>query len=83
MKAIKLYLTVICSLGGGVVFVDQKVLDGAIEDALNLNPVLQQIILTLIVISFIIRLIWFVYDKFYLETKERKQAMREIDAKHD
>jgi len=76
MKTMKLFLTIVCYLGGGVVFIDEKIVNGAIQEALNLNPVLQQIILILIIISFAVRLIWFIYDHFYLETKERKQALR-------
>ena len=81
MKTIKLFISIVCYFGTGVVAIDKQ-LEGAILEALKINPLLQKLILSILILFWIIKVVWFVYDKFHLETKERKQAMREIDAKH-
>jgi hypothetical protein len=75
MKTIKLFISVFCYFGTTVIYADQK-LEGAIIEALKINPVLQQIILWLLIILWVVKIVWFVYEKFHLETKERKQKMR-------
>lgn len=76
MKTMKLLLSIVCYFGSGVVLIDQE-LEGAIIEALKINPVLQQIVLYLLIMFWVIRILWFVYDHFYLESKERKQKLRE------
>ncbi len=76
MKTMKLLLTIICYSGTGAVFVNQR-FEGAIIDALSINPLLQKCILILLIMFWLIRITWFIYDHFYLESKERKQVMRE------
>jgi hypothetical protein len=76
MKTIKLLLTIVCYSGSGLVFVDQS-LEGAIIDALKINPILQQIILVLLILFWVIRILWFVWDHFYLESKERLKKLKE------
>ena len=76
MKAMKLLLTIVCYSGSGIVLIDQE-LEGAIIEALKINPILQKIILWLLIILWVIKIFWFVYDKFYLESKERKQKLRD------
>ena len=76
MKSIKLILSIICYFGSGIVIVDQA-LEGAIVEALDINPILQTIISILLIIFLIIRILWFVWDHFYLETKERRQNLRQ------
>jgi len=78
MKAMKLLLSIICYSGTGIVFVDQE-LEGAIIEALNINPILQKILLWLLIIFWIVKILWFVYDHFYLESKERKQRLKDHD----
>lgn len=80
MKAMKLLLTIVCYSGTGIVLVDQE-LEGAIIDALKINPILQKIILWLLIILWVFKIIWFVYDKFYLESKERKQRLEDHETK--
>lgn len=76
MKTLKLFISIACYFGTGLVYVDQE-LNGAIIEALKINPILQQIALTLLIVLWVIKICWFIYDKFYLESKERKQKMRE------
>lgn len=76
MKTLKILLSILCYSGTGFIFIDQK-LEGAILEALQINPVLKQIILTLLIILWVIKIVWFTYSKFYLESKERKQVMRD------
>lgn len=81
MKAMKLLLTIVCYSGSGVVLIDQE-LEGAIIEALKINPILQNIILYLLVALWVIKILWFIYDKFYLESKERKQKIKDFDKTH-
>lgn len=81
MKTMKLLLSIVCYSGTGFVFINQE-LGGKILDALNINPILQKIILILLIILWIIKILWFVYDKFYLERKERMQKINDFDKKH-
>ena len=76
MKAMKLFLTIVCYSGSGIVLIDQE-LEGAIIEALKINPILQKILLYLLILLWVIKIIWFVYDKFYLESKERKQRLKD------
>ena len=76
MKAMKLFLSIVCYSGSSIIFVDQK-MEGAIIEALQINPLLQNIILYLLILLWVIKIIWFVYDKFYLESKERKQRLKD------
>ena len=81
MKTIKLLLTIVCYFGTGIVYIDQE-LEGAILDALKINPALQKIVLILLIVFWVIRIVWFVYDHFYLESKERKQKLRDNAREH-
>ena len=74
MKAMKILLSIVCYSGSGIVLVDQE-LEGAIIEALQINPTLQKIILYLLIFLWVIKIIWFVIDKI-LQYQERKQAMR-------
>lgn len=75
MKTIKLFLSFVCYFGTGLTFISMK-MDNPIGDSLNVSPALQKIVMWLFIIAWIIKIVWFCYDKFYLETKERKQTMR-------
>jgi len=74
MKAMKILLSIACYSGSGIVLVDQE-LEGAIIEALQINPTSQKIILYLLIFLWVIKIIWFVIDKI-LQYQERKQAMR-------
>ena len=76
MKTIKILLSFSCYFGTGVIYADKQ-LEGAIAEALKINPLLQKIVLILLILLWVIKIMWFVYDKFYLESKERKQKLRQ------
>ena len=71
MKSLKAFLAGVCYFGTGIVAVDQF-LEGAIKDAVNISPAAQNIILGLLIIFWVVKIWWFIYDKFYLEKRERK-----------
>lgn len=74
MKTTKLLLGFICYLGTGIVAVDE-VMQGAVKEAINVSPAAQQIILWLLIVFWVIKIAWFMYDKFYLERQERNLEM--------
>ena len=76
MKTMKLFLSFVCYFGTGIAVIDMQ-RNVAIGDALNMSPKLQEVIFWLFIIFWIIKIVWFIYDHFYLESKERKQTMRE------
>lgn len=80
MKLVKLYLSIVCYFGAGMIFIDQE-LEGVILENLKISEPLQKIILYLLILLWIIKIIWFVIDKT-LQVQERKQKMREIDYKN-
>lgn len=75
MKAMKILLSIVCYSGSGIILIDQE-LEGAIIEALQINPALQKIILYLLILLWVIKIIWFVVDKI-LQVQERKQVMRD------
>ena len=75
MKTIKLFLSFVCYFGTGIAFIDMQ-RSVSIGETLNISPKLQEIVFWLFIIFWIIKIVWFTYDHFYLESKERKQAMR-------
>jgi ABC-type polysaccharide/polyol phosphate export permease len=74
-KKLYFYLSVVCYSGTGIIFVDEYIADGAVNDILDVNPIAQQIILYFLIVFWVLKIAWFCYDKFYLETKERKLKM--------
>ncbi len=75
MKTIKFIISFICYFGTSIAFIDMQ-RDFDIAETLNVSPALQRIVLWLFIIFWVIKIIWFSYEHFYLETKERKQNMR-------
>lgn len=73
MKSLKGLLSFLCYFGTGFVFSDQ-VLEGLLKDSLNINPATQRIIIVLVIVFWIIKIAWFVIDK-YLVVKERNLGM--------
>lgn len=60
--------------GSGLFFIND-IADGAILENLPINTALQNIAASAFIAMTLARLIWFLYDKFYLETRERKLKM--------
>lgn len=75
MKTMKLILSFVCYFGTGIAFIDMQ-RGVSVGDILNINPKLQEIILWLFIIAWIIKIIWFIVDK-YIQVKERFQKMSE------
>ena len=78
MKTLKLLIGWFCYVGTSFIAVDQ--LPGIdLNKALDVPPAMQYIIIYMLIIFWVIKIGWFVYDKFYLETKERKLNMKKTD----
>jgi len=85
MKGLKAFLAWSSWLGTGFLFLDELV---DVKEVIKMSERDQKIIVYIVILFWIIRIAWFVYDKFYLESKERKQVMREkeediIDKQND
>lgn len=78
MKGIKLFISFVCYFGIGIAFIDMQ-RSIPIGEVLDINPKLQLIVFWLFIIFWIIKILWFTYSRFYLEAKERKQAMNKKD----
>lgn len=55
--------------------IDEKFLEGFLMKNLNLDNITTNFLFGLAIIMWILRIVWFVYDKFILERKERKITM--------
>ncbi len=74
MKTIKILIAWYCYLGSGLVAVAQ--LPGVdIVKAMNINPSLQRIAIYLLIVMWLVKIVWFIYDKFHLERRERNLKM--------
>ncbi len=74
MKTLKLLISWYCYIGTTVIAADQ--LPGInIKDALDVSPAMQHIIIYLLIVFWMVKIIWFVYEKFHLERKERNLGM--------
>lgn len=71
MKTIKILISWYCYIGTSFVAIDQLP-NVDITKALNIPPAMQYIIIYLLIIFWIVKITWFVYEKFYLESKERR-----------
>lgn len=72
MKTLKLLIAWFCYFGTGVVAID--LLTGVFE-TLSISPATQHIVIYLLVVMWVVKIAWFIYDKFYLERKERNLGM--------
>ena len=87
MKSLKTLLTFFCYFGTGIVAVDTFLLKAIESEILNFSQATREITFFLFVILMVLKIIWFVYDK-YLETQERNLNMDKtkeeiIDMKED
>lgn len=78
MKSIKLFISYVCYFGTGFVVTDQ-LLEGLITDKIQVNQATQNIVVYLLILFWLVKTVWFIYDKFHLETRERKQNMRKTE----
>ena len=82
MKSLKAFISMICYFGTGVVAIDvfiQKGIEAAMNESLVVNPAAKQIIFYLLIFFWIIKIVWFVFDKFHLERQERNLKMRKTE----
>ena len=56
---------------------DQEFNSGMFVDYLSLSPVLSNMVVGMGIVMWLIKGIWFVYDKFILERAERKKKLNE------
>lgn len=62
---------------GLVLGVDQEMLSGALMRTIQLSPSVSNLVVFMGVVMWVIKLVWFVYDKFVLERAERKKKLNE------
>lgn len=62
---------------GLVLGVDQEMLSGALMRTIQLSPSVSNLVVFMGVVMWVIKLVWFVYDKFILERAERKKKLNE------
>ena len=78
MKTLKGLLSVFCYFGTGIIAVDEFVIQTVEEALMNmtgLSPAAKNIIFYLLIVFWVIKIFWFVYEKFHLEANERKLKM--------
>jgi hypothetical protein len=74
MKSLKSIIAFFCYFGTGVVALDEFS-QGAVHKALQVSPAANAIVLYLLIIFWMIKIVWFIYEKFILESKERNLNM--------
>jgi len=79
-KAAKLLLSWVCYGGTSMVIVNQT-LDNTLVELLKVHPKLQNVVVILLIIFWLIKICWYVFDK-RLEWLERKQKMRHEEDEH-
>lgn len=63
----------------GLLFgIDQELLNSKLIDALHISPILSNAIVFVGLVFWIIKAVWYIYEKFYLERTER---LHEINRK--
>lgn len=75
LKKLYAFFSVICYSGTGIIFIDEYVVDGTVKDVLDVNPIAQHIILYLLIVFWLIKIAWFIFEKFHIERKERMLKM--------
>jgi hypothetical protein len=58
--------------------IDQEVFNSKFITALNISPMLTNFIVIIAVFFWIVKIIWFIYDKFFLERTERLKKLKEM-----
>lgn len=77
MIKIKAYLEAFLFVGLGV-----SIFDGAVVIDQYAPAAAKMIFYVLMVLFAVIRMVWYVYDKFFLESRERNQKMRIEKGEH-
>ena len=80
-EAAKLLLSITCYGGTSMVVINQT-LDDALVDVLNVHPKLQNFVVVLLILFWLVKIGWYVIDK-RLEYQERKQKMEIEREEHD
>lgn len=57
--------------------IDQEILNSSIMNVIGLSPALSNLIVFFGIIMWIIKAVWFVYDKFFLERSERLKKLND------
>ncbi len=60
---------------GFVLGVDQELLGSKLVEVVSLNSATTNLIIFIAILAWIVKIVWFVYDKFYLERKERLKKL--------
>jgi hypothetical protein len=58
--------------------IDQEVFNSKMITALNISPMLTNFIVIIAVFFWVVKIIWFIYDKFFLERTERLKKLKEM-----
>jgi hypothetical protein len=74
MKSLKSIIAFFCYFGTGVVAVDELT-EGSVNSAIGISPAANAIVLYLLIVFWMIKIVWFIYEKFILESKERNLNM--------
>jgi len=77
MKSLKALLSFFCYFGTGIVAMDAFV-GQTLEDVakqISISPAAREITFALFMILWVLKIAWFLYEKFYLERKERLLEM--------
>lgn len=75
IKYLYSFITYYCYIGTSIIAFDQIFADNAIKNIVSVNPAAQHIILALLIVFWLLKIFWFMYEKFVLETRERKLKM--------
>ncbi len=62
---------------GFVLGVDQELLGSKLVEVVSLNSATTNIIIGVGIFAWVIKIIWFIYDKFFLERKERLKKLND------
>lgn len=82
MKTLKGLLSIFCYFGTGAVVVEEylpKIIKTGAIELVDISPTSKVILFYLLLVFWAIKIVWFTYDKFYLEANERKLGMKKTE----
>lgn len=59
--------------------IDQELFAGSVMHYIQLSPILSNMVVFMGIVMWLIKGMWFVYDHFYLERKERIKKLNQDD----
>lgn len=75
------YIMSFFQYSGMFILIDQEFNNGLIKDILAFDDVTAKVLMICAVTMWVLRMVWFVYSKFYLERRERLIAMKKSEDK--